>query len=67
MSKLVVLNLGKGDLKKGFPTVTVQLWEDGNRVPMQFTGALPAAQELLEFYRRWQLLYNLLYEALYHA
>ncbi|GAA6617324.1 CHASE2 domain-containing protein [Scytonema sp. NUACC26] len=66
MSKLVVLNLGKGDLKKGFPTVIVQLWEDLDRVPMQFTGALPAAPELIELYRSWQLLYNLLYESLYH-
>jgi CHASE2 domain-containing sensor protein len=63
MSKLVVFNLGKGDLKKGFPTVTVQLWEDSNPVPTQSTGSLPAAPELTELYRRWQLLYHLLYEA----
>ncbi|MEC4816728.1 MAG: CHASE2 domain-containing protein [Scytonema sp. PMC 1069.18] len=63
MSKLVVLNLGKGDLKNGFPAVTFQLWEDSNPIPMQSTGGLPAAPELSELYRRWHLLYHLLYEA----
>jgi CHASE2 domain-containing sensor protein len=65
MSKLVVLNLGKGDLKRGFPSVTVQLWEEGNPIAMQFTGSLPPASSLWQLYRRWQLLYQLLYEALY--
>ncbi|MBW4571727.1 MAG: CHASE2 domain-containing protein [Tolypothrix carrinoi HA7290-LM1] len=65
MSKLVVLNLGRGDLKRGFPSVTVQLWEEGNPIAMQFTGSLPPASSLWQLYRRWQLLYQLLYEALY--
>ncbi|MFB2770972.1 CHASE2 domain-containing protein [Pelatocladus sp. BLCC-F211] len=65
MSKLVVLNLGKGNLKQGFPSVTAALWEDGNPIAMQFTGSLPAAPELWSLYKRWQLLYQLLYEALY--
>ncbi|HEY9670251.1 MAG TPA: CHASE2 domain-containing protein [Waterburya sp.] len=65
MTKLVVLNLGKGDLQRGFPTVTAQLWEEAHRLPIQFTGSLPAAPELPELYRRWQLLYQLLYEVLY--
>ncbi|MGI8501814.1 MAG: CHASE2 domain-containing protein [Hassallia sp.] len=65
MSKLVVLNLGRGDLKRGFPSVTVQLWEEGNPIAMQFTGSLPSASSLWQLYRRWQLLYQLLYEALY--
>jgi CHASE2 domain-containing sensor protein len=65
MSKLVVLNLGKGDLKRGFPSVTVQLWEEDNPIAMQFTGSLPPASSLWQLYRRWQLLYQLLYEALY--
>ncbi|MBW4476056.1 MAG: CHASE2 domain-containing protein [Tolypothrix brevis GSE-NOS-MK-07-07A] len=64
MSKLVVLNLGKGDLKRGFPSVTVQLWEEGNPIAMH-TGSLPPASSLWQLYRRWQLLYQLLYEALY--
>jgi CHASE2 domain-containing sensor protein len=65
MSKLVVLNLGKGNLKQGFPSVTAVLWEEGNPIAMQFTGSLPAAPELWPLYKRWQLLYQLLYEALY--
>lgn len=65
MSKLVVLNLGKGNLKQGFPSVAAQLWEDSNPVPMQFTGSLPAVPELPEIYRRWRLLYQLLQESLY--
>lgn len=65
MSKLVVFNLGRGDLKRGFPSVTVQLWEEGNPIAMQFIGSLPPAPELWQVYRRWQLLYQLLYEALY--
>ncbi len=62
MSKLVVLNLGRGDLQNGIPTVIAQLREVGNPL-MQFTGSLPAAPEILDLYRRWQLLYELLYEA----
>ena len=65
MSKLVVFNLGRGDLKRGFPSVTVQLWEEGNPIAMQFIGSLPPAPELWQVYQRWQLLYQLLYEALY--
>ncbi|NHC36110.1 CHASE2 domain-containing protein [Scytonema millei] len=63
MNKLVILKLGKGDFQAGFPTVTAQLWEDGNPVPIQFTGSLPPAPELYELYQRWQLLYQLLYES----
>ena len=66
MSQLVILNLGKGDLKQGFASVAAQLWEDGNPIPMRFTGSLPAAPELIELYRSWQLLYQLLYESIYH-
>ncbi|MBV6622425.1 MAG: CHASE2 domain-containing protein [Rivularia sp. (in: Bacteria)] len=61
MSKIVVLNLGKGNLQIGFPFVTAQLNSAGK--VMQFTGSLPAFPELLEFYRRWQLLYELLYKS----
>lgn len=64
MTKLVVLNLGKGNLKQGFATVTAQLYNYSNPIPIQFTGGLPAAPELIELYKRWQLLYLLLHEAL---
>jgi CHASE2 domain-containing sensor protein len=65
MGKLVVLNLGMGDLNQGFPSVTAQLSEDGNSVPFQCTGSLPPAPELIQLYRRWWLLYRLLYESFY--
>jgi len=67
MSKLVVLNLGKGSLNQGFDGVIAQIFErfqQQNTFPIQFTGSLPAAPELTELYRRWQILYNLLYDSL---
>jgi CHASE2 domain-containing sensor protein len=67
MSKLVVLNLGKGDIKTGFPVVTVQLWDENITLPIQFTGSLPPAPQLAELYRNWQLLYYLLYETPYKS
>ncbi len=63
MNKLVVLNFGKGDFRQGFSTVTVQLWD--TNVPIQMVGSLPAVPEISELYRRWQLLYCLLNEAVY--
>jgi WD40 repeat protein len=57
MSKSVIINLGSGDLHKGFPSVTVQLLTDGNPLPEQFVGSLPAAPTLVEMYRHWQLVY----------
>ncbi|MEL7242750.1 MAG: CHASE2 domain-containing protein [Cyanobacteria bacterium J06573_2] len=61
MSKVVVLNLGKGTVQNGFPFVTAQLKLAGK--VKQFTGSLPAVPELVEIYRRWQLFYELLYKA----
>jgi CHASE2 domain-containing sensor protein len=61
MSKLVVLSLGNGNLNNGFPAVTAELWEAHNPYPMKFTGSLPAAPDIPELYRSWQLLYCALY------
>lgn len=63
MSHLVVLNLGRGNLQTGFPLVTAQLQKESHATSMQFTGSLPVAPEILDLYRRWQLLYELLYQA----
>ncbi|RUS98667.1 hypothetical protein DSM106972_080530 [Dulcicalothrix desertica PCC 7102] len=60
MYRLVVLNLGQGDLLQGFPTVTVQFW-DSERTSMQFTGSLPPMPNLDTLYQRWQLLYKSFY------
>ena len=61
MNKVVLLNLGQGNLQTGFPFVTAQLKISGKI--MQFSGSLPAVPELVELYRRWVLLYELLYKA----
>lgn len=65
MNKLVVLNLGKGDLNQGFPSVNAQLFEEGNPIPLQLTASLPPAPDLIKLNKRWQLLYKLIYESLY--
>ena len=61
MSNFVFLNLGKGCLQHGFPFVSARLHLSG-RI-MECSGSLPAAPKILEIYRRWQLLYELLYKA----
>lgn len=63
MSHLVVLNLGRGDLQNGFPFVMAWLQLQDNRQSRQITGSLPAEPSILDLYRRWQLLYELLYQA----
>lgn len=62
MNKLVVLNLGFGNLQEGFGAVTARFSESDNSHPMQFTGSLPAAPEITALYKQWQLLYSALYE-----
>ena len=61
MIKQVFLNLGNGNLHQGFPFVTVRLLKDGKT--MEYAGSLPTAPNLIELYRRWQLLYDLLYKS----
>ncbi|MBD2249923.1 CHASE2 domain-containing protein [Nostoc parmelioides] len=61
MSKLIVLNLGKGNLHQGFPAVVAQLWQTDAPTPMQFTGGLPTAPQLEHLYQRWQQMYTALY------
>ena len=60
MSKLVVINLGSGNLFVGFPHITVQIWTTGFSLPEQFVGSLPPAPNLVELYQRWQLIYRCL-------
>lgn len=62
-TKFVTLNLGRGTLQDGFPSVTVQLKSESNSKISQFHGSLPSSANILHLYRRWQLLYDLLYEA----
>ena len=59
MSKLVVINLGPGDLCNGFPTVTAQIFQSvGDRYPMKCMGSLAPVPELEQLYRHWHLLYR---------
>jgi predicted NACHT family NTPase len=60
MSKFVVINMEKGNLKDGFSPVTAQLWENNSR-PIKFVGSLPAAPEIYELYKHFKLIYKALY------
>ena len=66
MSKLVVINLGSGDLQNGCLEVTAQTSSIGSdslhaRHPLQSRGRLPPAPEIEQLYQRWQLLYREFY------
>jgi CHASE2 domain-containing sensor protein len=58
MPKLVVINLGAGDLYSGLPRVTAQVWAGEHSRPEQYIGSLPAATTLVELYRDWRSLYQ---------
>ena len=62
MSKLVVINLEKGNMRDGFAPVTAQIWETNHSRPTQFTGSLPAAPQISESYKRFQLIYQAVYQ-----
>jgi len=64
VNQLVVLKLGKGNWQQGFPTVTIQLWENNRAASRQWVGSLPASNELPALYDRWRSLYIALYHRL---
>ncbi|MGH8000982.1 MAG: AAA-like domain-containing protein [Brasilonema sp.] len=64
MSRLVVLNLGQGNLYEGCTTVTAQLGEADNPYRMKFSASLPAAPKISELYQNWQLVYYAFYQRL---
>jgi CHASE2 domain-containing sensor protein len=61
MERLLVINLGNGDLQTGLPSIIAQLWEDTTAQPMQMAGSLPAAPELARSIAQWETLYYALY------
>nr|MDF5717622.1 Chase2 sensor protein [Rhizonema sp. NSF051] len=63
MSKLIVINLEKGNLNDGFSPVTAQLWDNNSR-PVKFAGSLPPAPEIAELYKRFQLIYQAIQQRL---
>jgi hypothetical protein len=54
----LVINLGSGDLHRGFPQVVAQLRTAGYCLPEQFVGSLPPAPDLAELYAKWRLVYQ---------
>lgn len=63
-NKTVVINFGSGNLSQGFPQITVRWWTDPALPAEQVIGSLPAAPELVEFYRTWQSTYRALCDRL---
>jgi CHASE2 domain-containing sensor protein len=61
MERLLVINLGNGDLQAGLPSIIAQLWDDTMTQPMQVAGSLPAVPELAKLIQQWQALYFVLY------
>ncbi len=60
MDKTVVINLGKGSLKQGFPHITARLSVGKRSQTEQRVGSLPPAPALIEIYRIWQSTYRAL-------
>ena len=58
MPKSVVIHLGTGDLHRGWPRVTAQVWAGEQARPEQYIGSLPAAPRLVDLYRDWRSLYQ---------
>jgi|GEM_PF-5333640 len=59
MSKLVIINLGNGDLDNGFPHITTRIINaDSGENIRQFTGSLPPKPELAELSEKYALIYN---------
>ena len=64
MSRLVVLNLGQGNLHDGFASVTAQVGEADNPYLTKFTASLPPAPKIPELYQNWQSVYYAFYQRL---
>lgn len=58
MSKLIVLNLGRGNLYEGFPNVTVQIGIENDQRAMEFRASLPSDEGICQLYQNWQVLYS---------
>lgn len=60
MSQLVILSLGRGNFKDGFPNIILRLGKRG-ATWTQTLGKLPPAPEISQLYRNWRMLYDSLY------
>jgi CHASE2 domain-containing sensor protein len=61
MSKIIVLNLGKGNLYEGFRDVTAKFGYKDNSHMMEIRASLPPAPEIHLLYQDWQALYSAVY------
>lgn len=52
--RLVVIDLGPGNVEQGFIAVKAQIWSDGHSLPNKFTGQLPPQPEITRLYKKWQ-------------
>ncbi|MEB3215866.1 MAG: CHASE2 domain-containing protein [Nostocales cyanobacterium 94392] len=57
MGKLVVFKFGKGSFAEGFPVI-FQIGEENAPPTTEVIGELPANQDLLQTYQRWQDIYR---------
>jgi CHASE2 domain-containing sensor protein len=64
MGKVITFNFGRGDLENGFTSLTAALSAEGQISHRQYVGSLPAAPEIIQLYKRWQLLYKSLLKRL---
>jgi CHASE2 domain-containing sensor protein len=58
MSKVVILNLGQGNFKTGFPQITATLYQVGEQPLLNKRSKLPANLELNQIFEKWLLLYE---------
>lgn len=52
--RLVVIDLGPGNVEQGFAAVKAQIWSDGHSLPKNFPGKLPPQPKIPEIYQLWQ-------------
>jgi uncharacterized protein YjbI with pentapeptide repeats len=57
MNKVVLMKLGKGTFRKGFPA-TIQIVEEGNHILAEVQGELPPAPDLPKILEHWRSTYQ---------
>ena len=60
----VILSLGKGDLKSGLTSITMQLWGKDGQLLMKHDGSLPPDLKLAALHQHWRQLYKTYYQNL---
>jgi CHASE2 domain-containing sensor protein len=64
MIKIIILNLGKGNLDRGFSQVKASLANERTSPIWQSESSLPASPVLVATYKKWKLLYQALIKRL---